>query len=136
MEYGSLFFNKEKKTKPIVFFLNPDLKFFFIFNAENTAAEHPVLTNTISRSYFNFKNCYAGGFILSHFTFQHNLHSINQTINFRVPVLPLPSWTFKQNNQENKSNTCDGHIILVVWRGAFGGKACPYVLKTVKALGH
>lgn len=92
-------------------------------------AEQTVLTNTIPRSYFNFKNCYTGGFILSHFTFQYKLHKTKQTVNFRVSVFPLSPWTFKQDKQENKLKTCGGLIILTVRSDAFAGRALQNALK-------
>lgn len=92
-------------------------------------AEQTVLTDTISRSYFNFKNCYTGRFILSHFTFQYNLQNINQTVNFRVSVFLLSPRTFKQDKQENKLNACGGLITLTVRRGAFAGGAWQNALK-------
>lgn len=85
--------------------------------------EQTVPTDTISRRYFNFKNCYTGRFILSHFTFQYNLQNINQTVNFRVSVFPLSPWTFKQDKQENKLNIRGRPITLAVRRGAFAGRA-------------
>lgn len=93
-------------------------------------AEQTVLTNTISRSYFNFKNCYTGGFILSHFTFQYNLHNINQIVNFRVSAFPLSPWTFKQDKQENKLNICGELTVLTVRTGAFAVRAWQNALKT------
>lgn len=87
--------------------------------------EQRVLTNTISRSYFDFKNCYTGGFILSHFTFQYKLHNINQTIDFRISLVP---WIFKQDKQENKLNISWGTIILTV-RCAFAERLWQNALK-------
>lgn len=87
--------------------------------------EQRVRTNTISRSYFDFKNCYTGGFILSHFTFQYKLHNINHNVNFRVSLVP---WIFKQDKQENKLNISCGTIILRV-RCAFAERAWQNALK-------
>jgi len=92
-------------------------------------AEQGVLTNTISRSYFNFKNCYTGRFILSHFTFQHNLHNTNQTVNVRVLVFPLSPWTFKQDKQENKLNICGGTHHPHKWERYFCWKGLAECMK-------